>query len=42
MHNFGKAIVATDMGFPSVWCEYVLLLLVDKEAALAYGRAEYS
>ena len=27
-------------GFPSVYCEYVLLPLVNKEAALAYGRAE--
>ena len=25
-----------------VCCEYVLLPLVNKEAALAYGRAEYS
>ena len=31
-----------DVGFPSVCCEYVLLSLVNKEAALAYGRAEYS
>ena len=30
------------VGFTSVFCEYVLLLLVNKEAALAYGRAEYS
>ena len=30
------------MQFPSVCCEYVLLSLVNKEAALAYGRAEYS
>ena len=30
------------MGFPSVCCEYVLLPLVNKEAALTYGRAEYS
>ena len=30
------------MGFSSVCCKYVLLPLVNKEAALAYGRAEYS
>ena len=30
------------MGCSSVYCEYVLLSLVNKEAALAYGRAEYS
>ena len=30
------------VGFPSVCCEYVLLSLVNKEAGLAYGRAEYS
>ena len=30
------------MIFFSVCCEYVSLLLVNKEAALAYGRAEYS
>ena len=29
------------MGFPSVCYEYVLLLLINKEAALAYGRTEY-
>ena len=28
-------------GFPSECYEYVLLSLVNKEAALAYGRAEY-
>ena len=28
--------------FPSVHCEYVLLLLLNKEDELAYGRAEYS
>ena len=27
---------------PSVYCDYILLPLVNKEAALAYGRAEYS
>ena len=32
----------TDVGCPSVCCEYVLLLLVNKEAALVCGRAEYS
>ena len=30
------------MGFPSVCCEYGLLPLVNKEATLAYVRAEYS
>ena len=30
------------MGFPSVCCKYVLLTLVNKETALAYGREEYS
>ena len=30
------------MQFPSVCCEYVLLPFVNKEAALAYGRAEQS
>ena len=29
-----------DVGFPSACCEYVLLSLVNKEAALAYGRVE--
>ena len=29
-----------DVGFPSVCCEYVLVLLVNKEVTLAYGRAE--
>ena len=29
-----------DVGFPSVCCEYVLLLLANKEAASAYVRAE--
>ena len=28
------------MGFPSVCCKYVLLPLVNKDAALANGRAE--
>ena len=28
------------MGFPSVCCEYVLF--INKEAALAYEKAEYS
>ena len=31
-----------DLGRPSVGCEYVLLSLVNKEAILAYGKAEYS
>ena len=30
-----------DVGFPSVCGEYVLLPLVNKEVALAYGRTEY-
>ena len=30
----------TDMGFPSVYCEYVLLPVVNKEAILANGLAE--
>ena len=30
-----------DVGLPSVCCEYVLLPLANKEAASAYGRAEY-
>ena len=30
----------TDVEFPSVHCEYVLLSLVNKETALACGRAE--
>ena len=36
------SILAPDMGFPSVYCEYVLLLLVNKEASLTYDKAEYS
>ena len=35
----GKPI---DVGFPSACSEYVLLPLVEKEAASAYGRTEYS
>ena len=31
---------STNVGFPSVYCEYALLPLVDKEAALVYGRTE--
>ena len=34
--------LSDDVGFPSVGCEYVLLPLVSKEAALANGRAVYS
>ena len=30
------------MEFPSICYEYVLLPLVNKEAALTYGRAEYN
>ena len=32
----------TDVGFPSVCCNMFLLPLTNKEATLAYGRAEYS
>ena len=32
---------AGDMGFPSPYCEYALLTLVNKEATLAYDRTEY-
>ena len=32
----------TNVGFPSAGCEYVLLPVVNKEATLGYGRAEYS
>ena len=32
----------TDVGFPSVCCEYILLPLVNKEAVWANGLAEYS
>ena len=32
--------VLNDVEFPSVSYEYVLLSLVNKEAALAYGNAE--
>ena len=35
-------LIDNDVGCPSVCCEYVLLSLVNKEAALAYGRAEHS
>ena len=31
-----------DLGSPSVWDEYALLPLFNKESSLAYGRAEYS
>ena len=31
-----------DVGFPFICCEYVSLPLVNKEAASAYGKAEYS
>ena len=34
-------ITPCDVGFPSVCYEYILLPLVNKEAALVYGRAEY-
>lgn len=30
------------VGFSSVCCEYILLTLINKEAALAYGSAESS
>ena len=32
----------SDAGFPSVGCEYVLLPLVNKEAALVCARTKYS
>ena len=31
-----------DVGVSSVCCEYILLPLVTKETALAYGRVEYN
>lgn len=31
-----------DMGLPPVCCEYVLLPLANKAAALVYGMTEYS
>lgn len=31
-----------DVGFPSAFSEYVLLPLVNREAASAYGKTEYS
>ena len=43
IHSLGgdfKWLWACDVGV-SACCEYVLLPLVNKEAALAYGRAEY-
>ena len=36
--NFGQS---SSVEWPSVGCEYILLLLVRKEATLAYVRAEY-
>ena len=33
--------VMCDVEFPSVCYEYVLLTLVNKEAAAAYSKAEY-
>ena len=35
-------LLVPDVGCPSVCYKYVLLPLVNKEAALAYSRAEYS
>ena len=35
-------LYSNNVGFPSVCYEYVLLPLVNKEAASAYSRAEYS
>ena len=32
--------LSANVGYPSVCCEYVLLPLDNKEAALDYGRAE--
>ena len=34
--------MASNVGFTSVWCKYVLLSLVNKEAALAYSKTEYT
>ena len=31
-----------DVGFPSVYCAYVLLPFVNKEGASVYGMEEYS
>ena len=42
IHEAGEKLEwEDDVGVPSVGCEYVLLPLVNKEAALAYGRAEW-
>ena len=42
IHEAGEKLEwEDDVGVPSVGCEYVLLPLVNKEAALAYGRIEY-
>ena len=30
------------MGCPSVCCEHVLLPIINKDTALAYGKADYS
>ena len=38
----GVYVCVYPVGFPSVCCEYVLLLMVHKEAILAFGRAESS
>ena len=35
-------ISPSDVEYPSVCYEYVLLPLLKKEVALAYGRTEYS
>lgn len=37
-----KFMYIVDVESPSLCCEYVLFPLVNKEATLAYGRAEYS
>ena len=42
---FGKKGIIqgrSDVQFPSVYCEYVLLPLIIKEVSLSYDRAEYS
>ena len=37
-----KTLLLPDVGVPAICCEYVSLSLANKEAVLAYGRAEYS
>lgn len=40
--NISSGIMLPDIGFSSLCCEYILLLLINKEVAMACGRAEYS